>query len=185
MKYASETSVSVEKSKAEIERLLQRYGASEFAHGWRSDKAIVQFSMSNRCVRFTLPLPNRSEFRTTPSRRIRSDADTLKAWEQGCRQRWRALTLTIKAKLESVESGIEEFDTAFMGQVVMPNGKTISEEITPMIEQALRQARCRASCSSIKPLRSAYLESKLSFSTYPWFCSSSGMTFGGSSVAIS
>jgi hypothetical protein len=137
MRYASETSVSVERSKAEIERLLQRYGAKEFAHGWKSDKAVIQFAMMNRCVRFTLPLPDKSEFAKTPSaRRTRSDADTLRAWEQGCRQRWRVLCLTIKAKLESVESGIEEFDTAFMGQVVMPNGKTIAEEITPMIERA-------------------------------------------------
>jgi hypothetical protein len=142
MKYASETSVSVEKSKAEIERLLQRYGAKEFAHGWKAGRAVIQFGMMDRCVRFILPLPDKIEFAKTPSgRRTRSDADTLKAWEQGCRQRWRALTLTIKAKLESVESGIEEFDTAFMGQVVMPNGKTISEEITPMIEQAYKTGK--------------------------------------------
>jgi hypothetical protein len=116
MKYASDTSVNVERSKAEIERLLQKYGAKEFAHGWKTGKAVIHFTMMNRCVRFVLPLPGRSEFAKTPSgRRTRNDADTLKAWEQGCRQRWRALTLTIKAKLESVESGIEEFDTAFMG----------------------------------------------------------------------
>jgi hypothetical protein len=137
MKYARDSSVSVEKSKAEIERLLQRYGATEFAHGWKETKAVVQFKMQHRYVRFVLPLPEKRDFATTPTgRRTRSDGDTLKAYEQGCRQRWRALTLTIKAKLESVESGIEEFDTAFMGQVVMPNGKTISEEITPMIERA-------------------------------------------------
>ena len=137
MRYASETSVPVERSKTEIERLLQRYGAKEFAHGWRSDKAVIQFSMMERCVRFILPLPDKNEFAKTPSgRRMRSDADTLRAWEQGCRQRWRALVLTIKAKLESVESGIEQFDEAFMAQTVMPNGRTISEEITPQIARA-------------------------------------------------
>jgi hypothetical protein len=137
MQYARETTVSVERSKAEIERLLQRYGAKEFAHGWKSDKAVIGFKMHSRYVRFILPLPDQSDFDTTPSgRRKRNQADILKAWEQGCRQRWRALTLTIKAKLESVESGIEEFDTAFMGQVVMPDGKTVSETITPMIERA-------------------------------------------------
>jgi hypothetical protein len=145
MKYASETSVSVETSKAEIERLLQRYGAKEFAHGWRSDKAVIQFSMQSRCVRFVLPLPDKSEFAKTPSgRRMRNDTDTLKAWEQGCRQRWRALVLTIKAKLESVESGIEEFDSAFMAQIVMPSGKTISEEITPQIERAYETGKMPA-----------------------------------------
>ena len=137
MKYARDTSVSVERSKAEIERLLQRYGAKEFAHGWKTGKAVIQFGMMNRVVRFVLPLPDKEAFAKTPSgRRYRTEVDTLRAWEQGCRQRWRALCLTIKAKLESVESGIEEFDTAFMAQVVMPNDRTISEEILPMIEKA-------------------------------------------------
>jgi hypothetical protein len=144
MKYAHDTSVSVERSKAEIERLLQRYGAKEFAHGWKTGKAVIQFGMMNRVVRFVLPLPDKNEFSKTPTGKSRSDTDTFRAWEQGCRQRWRALTLTIKAKLESVESGIEEFDTAFMGQVVMPNGRTISEQLTPMIEQAYSSGKMPA-----------------------------------------
>jgi hypothetical protein len=145
MRFAKDTIVSVERSKAEIEQLLQRYGAKEFAHGWKTGKAVIQFGMKNRVVRFTLPLPDKQEFAKTPSgRRYRNEADTLHAWEQGCRQRWRALTLTIKAKLESVESGIEEFDTAFMGQVVMPSGRTISEELTPMIEKAYATGRMPA-----------------------------------------
>jgi hypothetical protein len=137
MRYARDTSVSVERSKAEIERLVQRYGATEFAHGWKQGKAVMQFKMRDRYIRFVLPLPDLDKFRKTPTgRRARTDADTLKAWEQGCRQRWRALTLTIKAKLESSESGIEEFETAFLGQIVMPNGRTISEQVLPVIEQA-------------------------------------------------
>jgi hypothetical protein len=142
MKYASDTTVSVERSKAEIERLLQRYGAKEFAHGWKTSKAVIQFAMMDRVIRFVLPLPDKKEFEKTPSgRRTRNDADTLRAWEQGCRQRWRALALTIKAKLESAESGIEEFETAFMGQIVMPDGKTIGETVTPMIAQAYKSGK--------------------------------------------
>jgi hypothetical protein len=44
--------------------------------------------------------------------------------------------LSIKAKLYSVECGIEQFDSAFMAQVVMPNGKTMEELAVPMIKQA-------------------------------------------------
>jgi hypothetical protein len=98
--------------------------------------------MRERYIRFVLPLPEQAEFRKTPSgRRDRNDSDTLKAWEQGCRQRWRALALTIKAKLESVESGIEEFESAFMAQVVMPNGRTIAEQVLPLIESAYRSGK--------------------------------------------
>lgn len=142
MRYAADTSVSVERSKGEIERLLTRYGASEFVNGWRSDKAMIQFKMNDRHIRFILPLPAKEEFRATPGgRRHRNDTATGIAWEQGCRQRWRALVLTIKAKLESAESGIEEFDTAFMGQIVMPNGKTMAEIELPRIEQAYKSGK--------------------------------------------
>jgi hypothetical protein len=138
MKYAQQTQVPVDRSKAEIERLLQRYDATEFAHGWKQDRAVIQFKMQNRYVRFVLPLPTIGEFTKTATGKQRKAGTgaVTHAWEQACRQRWRALALSIKAKLESVESGIEEFESAFMAQVVMPNGKTIEEEIMPMIEQA-------------------------------------------------
>ena len=60
----------------------------------------------------------------------------LAAWEQALRTRWRALLLCIKAKLESVESGIETFDTAFMAQIVLPDGRTVEERVLPEIEKA-------------------------------------------------
>ena len=41
------------------------------------------------------------------------------------RRRWRALLLVIKAKLESVESGIETFEEAFASQIVLANGQTV------------------------------------------------------------
>jgi hypothetical protein len=137
MRYASATTVPVDRSKAEIERMLQRYGASEVASGWKSDKALIQFRMRERVIRFVLPLPAKSEFTQTPNGRERhSEFRVCEKWEQGCRQRWRALALTIKAKLESSESDIETFESAFMAQIVMPNGKTVAEEILPAIEQA-------------------------------------------------
>jgi hypothetical protein len=140
MLYAKQTQVPIQRSKAEIERLIQRYGATEIASGWRSDKAAVQFRMNERHVRFILLLPQLSDFNTTASGRTRHGGSMAAqhAWEQACRQRWRALALTIKAKLESAESGIEEFESAFMGQIVMPNGKTISEQILPAIAEAYK-----------------------------------------------
>jgi hypothetical protein len=138
MRYAQQTQVPVDRSKSEIERLLQRYGANEIANGWRSDKAMIQFRMQERIIRFILPLPTIGEFTKTETGRERraGTGAVTSAWEQACRQRWRALALSIKAKLESAESGIEAFETAFMGQVVMPNGRTIEEEIRPMIKEA-------------------------------------------------
>jgi hypothetical protein len=51
------------------------------------------------------------------------------------RQRWRALTLTLKAKLEAVECRIETFESAFLPYMVLPSGKTIGEEIIPRLPE--------------------------------------------------
>lgn len=137
--YAEGTEVSVEKSKGEIEALVSRAGADAFASASKKGQAMIQFQLKKRVVRFTLPLPNPDDpsFARTPGgRRWRDEAGKYKAWEQSCREKWRALFLSIKAKLYSIETGIETFDSAFMAQIVMPNGKTMEELCVPMICQA-------------------------------------------------
>jgi hypothetical protein len=134
MSYAENTSVSTEKSKAEIERTLTRYGAQQFIHGWDQERAMIGFKMQNRFIKLFVPLPRKDdpEFRRTPSGRRTRDSDgAYKAWEQACRQRWRALALVIKAKLEAVESGITSFDEEFLAHIALPNGSTVGEFTLP------------------------------------------------------
>jgi len=130
--FAVNTDVSVDKSKAEIERIVSRYGAHGFMSGWQGSQAMVAFEMRNRQLRFLLPLPNKTDkaFTLTPSgKNKRTEPEAYKAWEQACRQKWRALALAIKAKLEAVDSGIGVFDDEFMAYVVLPGNVTISERI--------------------------------------------------------
>ena len=56
--YAESTSVSPEKTKAEIETTLRRYGADGFVSGWDSNRAFVMFRCKDRSVRFVLNLPD-------------------------------------------------------------------------------------------------------------------------------
>jgi hypothetical protein len=51
------------------------------------------------------------------------------------RERWRALLLCVKAKLESVSSKIETFEEAFLAHVVMPDGRTVHEHTAPRIAE--------------------------------------------------
>jgi len=142
MRYASQTTVPIERSKGEIERLLSRYGASKFAHGWDHEKAIVMFHAHDRMIRFTLPFPEKKDFSVTSGGRARrSEKVTEQAWERACRQRWRALCLVIKAKLEAVESGIAEFETEFLSYVVLPNGSTVAEWLSPQIADVYAKGR--------------------------------------------
>lgn len=138
-RYAESTTVGSDRSRAEIERTLTRYGASSFMYGWDADQALIGFVKDGRQIKFILPMPNRQdrEFTHTPARNTRrSDAQIEQAFEQAVRQRWRALALVIKAKLEAVEAGIVTFDEEFLAHFVLPGGRTVGDLIVPQIEHA-------------------------------------------------
>lgn len=137
-RYAQDTEVSSEKSRAEIERILTRYGASAFAYGWELDKAVIGFKAHGRLLRFNLPMPAKEDKKYIKDGRgfVRSKERRLNAWEQDARQRWRALALCIKAKLEAVEAGISEFQSEFLAQIVLPNGETMAEHSKPLVDKA-------------------------------------------------
>ena len=139
--YAERTQVSSDKSRADIEKTLTRYGASGFMYGWSNDTAHVAFEMSGRRVMFRLVLPARAEFANTETGRSRSAASAESAYEQAVRQRWRALALVIKAKLEAVESGITVFEEEFMAHIVLPDGKTVGTHLLPKIEEAYQTGK--------------------------------------------
>lgn len=138
-RYAENTDVSSDRSRAEIERTLTRYGATSFTYGWEEGRAAIQFVMEGRQVRFILPLPDRNarEFTHTPARNtLRSQAAAEAAYEQAVRQRWRALALMVKAKLEAVSAGIVTFEVEFLPHTVLPSGNTVAQEVMPAVEQA-------------------------------------------------
>ncbi|GGC70428.1 hypothetical protein [Chelatococcus reniformis] len=138
--YAATTEVSVERSKMEIEQIVRRYGADGFLSGWEGDRAMVQFRCQGRYVRFLMTLPDRAEKRFTQhSRGARSPEAALKEWEQACRQKWRALALMIKAKLEAVESGIVSFEQEFLPHVLPPDGTTVYEQTRAAVALAYEQ----------------------------------------------
>jgi hypothetical protein len=140
MKYAENTSVSSDKSQQEIQRTLRRYGADEFAYGWTNSAAMVGFVMNGRQIKFLLPMPDpkAKQFTHTPTRgTLRSEAQAFEEYDKAVRQRWRALNLVIKAKLEAVESGITTFDEEFLAHIVMPDGQTVAAHVLPNVQRGL------------------------------------------------
>jgi hypothetical protein len=142
MPFAEHTNVPVERTRGEIEKVCRQHGASAFASGWQGAQATIEFIAHGRRVRFCLTLPSADEKRFTfvNSWKKRATTQATKLWEQAVRSQWRKLLLVIKAKLESAESGIETFEDAFMAHIVMPSGKTISEDMTPLIDKAYKEA---------------------------------------------
>lgn len=141
MTYAKDTTVSTERSRAEIERTLQRYGADQFAYGWDANRAMIQFRAERRLIRFVLTMPDPKDpvYTYTPTGKHLRDPDTAhREWEKACRSRWRALALVIKAKLEAIEAGISEFEHEFLANIVLPDQTTVGEWMAPQIEGAYR-----------------------------------------------
>jgi hypothetical protein len=137
-RFAENTSVAVEKSRAEIEKMITRYGATKSAFMTENRRAIILFECKGRRVMFDLPLPCAGDKRFQRDGRgsLRSAQKIKGAWEQACRQKWRALAFVIKAKLEAVESGITSFEDEFLAHIVMPDGKTVGTHIIPRIAEA-------------------------------------------------
>lgn len=132
-RYAASTDVDVDRSRAEIERTLRRFGCEEFGYSWTPDGYRIGFRIKNRLVRYDLPLPRPEDrqFTRTPARGLeRTPAAAQAAYDQAVKQRFRALLLVIKAKLEAVESGITTLEDEFLAHTVIPGTKvTVGEWI--------------------------------------------------------
>jgi hypothetical protein len=145
MAYAATTNVAVSKTKGEIDGLLRKHKAAGFGVFEEQTRAMLVFEMASRRIVFHLPLPDKNENRFVfdGRRNRRSREKQMEAWEQGCRSRWRALFLCIKAKLESIESGIETFEDAFLAHIQMPDGHSVSEHVLPRIASAYETGSMR------------------------------------------
>src|SRR4051812_24660650 len=105
-KFAEDTKVSVEKTRAELETTLRRFGADAFGYMTDGSRAAIHFRLNGKSVKFILPLPDRNSkafteyTRGTHSTRYARTPEAAEAiWETACRSAWRALFLAVKAKL--------------------------------------------------------------------------------------
>lgn len=135
-KYAANTTVSVEKSQSEVQSILRKYGAGRF--GTMEEPGIaayLMFEYKEMMIQITVPLPQREEFKKTDTGRHRKETQINEAYEQAIKQRWRALVLAVKAKLEAVEIGISTLEKEFMAFVVMPDGRQLGDHLLPQLQQ--------------------------------------------------
>jgi len=133
--YAKATNVSVAKSRSELERTIERYGATKLISGFDSEEgtSFVAFQLGDVQIRMILRLPRLEEFAKTDSGRRRNKDSVAKAHEQACRSAWRSFVLVVKAKFEAVETGITTLQEEFLAHVVVPGGKTIGQTVIPVL----------------------------------------------------
>lgn len=135
-KYAEGTSVPVERSQAEINKVLGKFGADQLAYATSSapPAVLIGFRAKGRLIRFHLPMPEQKEFHGTPLQ-----IEKLFASEN--RRRWRALLLVLKAKLEAVDSGITTFEQEFYAHTLLPGGMTVFEMTNKEVTRSLTQGK--------------------------------------------
>ncbi len=140
MAFAENTTVPVDRSQAEIKKTLTKYNATGFIFGDSKDVSMVMFEMNNRRIKFLLPIPILQPKVSSyyQKKGLFYSQDKI---DQEIRRRWRCLLLAIKAKLETVESGISTFEEEFMSHIVLPNGQTVGEVMVPQITDSYQTAK--------------------------------------------
>lgn len=138
-RYAQNTTVNVDRSRVEVHKILRKHGASRVADAWEPGRAAIQFEINDRVARLSVPLPTKEEIAGRKFAR-KTPAALKKAVEREERQRWRALVLLLKAKLESIELGLTTFDDEFLAALVLKDGRTVAESMLDAIEGKLAPA---------------------------------------------
>ena len=143
MNYANNTTVSPEKSQEEIKRTLRKYGADKIGimEEFKENKGHVMFEYHGLLVQMSVQFPEKNEFSKTETGKARVDSAIETAFNQALRQRWRALLLAIKAKLEAVESGISTIEQEFLAFIKMPDGRNIGDHLLPELQNLVTSGK--------------------------------------------
>ena len=134
-KYAEGTSVPPSQSRVEIERTLERFGATGFLYGTEETRAMIGFRLKGRLYRIVLEYPELKSFRYTKNYIQRTDLQMKNASDQEIRRLWRSLLIIIKAKLTAVNDGISTLEKEFLADIVLPDNQTFGEWAAPQIEE--------------------------------------------------
>jgi hypothetical protein len=135
-RYAEGTSVAVEKTRAEIESLLKRHGATAFFSASDANTSMIGFHMGARVFRLEIRVA-KPEHAPKPKRLFVNSSKVLAQGERWAtdenKRRWRAQLLLIKAKLEMIATGESSIEREFLADLMLPNGKTVGQQTLPAL----------------------------------------------------
>jgi hypothetical protein len=136
MAYAARTAVTVNRSIAELERLVAKHGATGFGYGTDDIEGYSQvvFRIGDRMIRFRIAQPDTNDFLRTPTGLPRTWADARRFAAAEDQRLWRSLVLVVKALLVAVADGVLTLSDAFLPYTLMPGGRTAGEWLTPQLD---------------------------------------------------
>lgn len=132
--YASAS--SGEKALSELQKILGQFGCTKFGNMTDATKGsvIVQFEYRGRMVSVEASAKGwaamylREEPWSTRRKGTRQEYEA-KILAQGHTAIYSMLRDWIKGQVTAIESGILSFEGAFLGQLLLPNGKTVLEHV--------------------------------------------------------
>lgn len=120
----------------DIRKVVQAFGCSKFApmEDFHAGEVTIQFEYRGRMVLVTASAkgyaqawlrenPHTNRMRKSPKEHERA------ALEKGQIAVWSILRDWIKGQITAVETGILSFDAAFLGQILLPDGRTVHKHI--------------------------------------------------------
>ena len=140
--YASKTTVSVEDSRAELDTLLGKHGATQriIGHDEEMGQAGIAFTIAGATYRMRVPMPRMFGVKDKPDNFNSWQRDRKEEWiAQTSRARWRSLLLLVKARLEAVRLGISTVEREFLADRLLSDGLTVEQKLSRHIDMPAPQ----------------------------------------------
>lgn len=146
-RYAEGTSVSVGKSRGEIDDLLRRWGcaAISWSDNFENGRATLRFAWKREpevyLARFDIQVPTDADLRKRAldqRSRTFSESKYQKLRESMGREEHRLLALWIKAALNAVQAGIIPAEAIFLPFLQGRDGRTFAEAALPRLPLLLK-----------------------------------------------
>jgi hypothetical protein len=139
--YAKKTAVPVERSKAELERLIGTMGATDYMTYSGEKGELVYFKVKGFTIRMEIPRINPERFSKTPTGRDRTTEQIQKEIQCERMRLWRALILMIKGKWEAIQEGITTLENEFLPHMMLPNQQTVREYLGPQLDTLIKTGK--------------------------------------------
>lgn len=144
VEYAKGTSVPTSRTEAEIRKLLAEHGANRLAvmTDLEQRRVEIAFQVDRLAFRMAVPMPDPSDRafnytnHRTPRELTKQERD--RKLSQAERERWRAVLLLVKAKLQAIQLGVSTWEEEFLPYLVIDRrGQTLGQKVLPNLQAVL------------------------------------------------
>ena len=131
-----ENTTSGERAISDMQKILQRFGCSSFGQmmDWDKGELIIQFQYRSMPIHMKASVNGYAQawLKEHPygSRMRMSKVDyERKAKQVASVAVYSVLRDWVKGQVTAIETGVLSFEGAFLGQIMLPNGKTVMEHV--------------------------------------------------------